>query len=139
MRLDSRLLIAALIGVLAAVPPVLAANGKEKKEVAAKPASAVPAPDDLSVGVVRHVANCPAPKSAPCVIRKPVDVGYRILSAAVDLDDQGQQWVGDFAKSKNPVGAKTVVRVLGRDGDQHEIEVFFSQAAQSKATAPSLK
>jgi len=85
--------------------------------------------DDLTVAATRHVANCPSPKLSACVIKKPVDSSYRVLTPGVELDDKGDHWVADFGKSTE---AKILLRVLGRNGDLHEIEVSFGKKTPAK-------
>jgi hypothetical protein len=69
--------------------------------------------------------ECPLPKESACVIRKPVDTGYRVLTTGASLDDAGDQWVADFAKLKNPKSPQLLLRVLSRNGELHEIVVNF--------------
>lgn len=95
-----------------------------------------PAPetvDDLSVPAMRHVVTCPLPKSGACVIRKPVDSGYRVLTAVGELEDKGDHWIADFAQHKE---SKALLRVLGRNGDLHEIEVSFGGKAPKTVKSP---
>jgi hypothetical protein len=80
---------------------------------------------DLSVAAIKHWAECPLPKESACVIRKPVDSGYRVLTTGANLDDTGEQWVADFSKLKNPRNPQLLLRVLGRNGELHEIIVKF--------------
>ena len=80
---------------------------------------------DLSVAPVKHWVECPLPKQSACVIRKPVDTGYRVLTPGANLDDTGEQWVADFAKLKDPRSPQLLLRVLGRTGELHEIIVKF--------------
>jgi hypothetical protein len=80
---------------------------------------------DLSVAAVKHWAECPLPKQSACVIRKPVDTGYRVLTPGANLDDTGEQWVADFTKLKDPRSPQLLLRVLGRGGELHEIIVKF--------------
>lgn len=110
--------------VLLAGPATAAA----RKPVAKAAPDAV---DDLTVVATRHVANCPLPKLSACAIRKPVDSGYRVLTQGVELDDKGDHWVADFAKTKD---AKVLLRVLGRNGDLHEIEVSFRNGSAPKGS-----
>jgi hypothetical protein len=84
---------------------------------------------DLSVAAVKHWAECPLPKESACVIRKPVDTGYRILTTGANLDDAGDQWVADFTKLKDPKSPQLLLRVLSRNGELHEIVVNFPKEA----------
>lgn len=108
-----------------------AADAATARKAPPKPA---PEPvDDLSVPAVRHVVNCPLPKAGACVIRKPVDSGYRVLTAVAELEDKGDHWIADFAQHKEP---KALLRVLGRNGDLHEIEVTFGGKAAKAIKLP---
>ncbi len=80
---------------------------------------------DLSVAAVRHWAECPLPKESACVLRKPVDTGYRVLTSGADLNDAGDHWIADFSKLKKPETREMLLRVLDRNGGLHEIVVKF--------------
>jgi len=80
---------------------------------------------DLSVAAVRHWAECPLPREGGCVIRKPVDTGYRVLTSGAVVDDLGEQWLVDFTKAKKAGTDQLLLRVLGRNGELHEILVNF--------------
>lgn len=120
----SRRLLGAFAGLLAT--PCLAAAPKAPPKAAPIP------PEDLTVKVTPYTVRCRLPQTGPCVIRKPVDSGYRVLTVGVELDDRGDQWVADFAKVKDANGRKIVLRVLGRNGDLHEITVLFGEVAATK-------
>lgn len=119
-----RRLLGACAGLL--VLPCLAAAPKSP------PKPAPPAPEDLTVKVTPYTVRCRLPQAGPCVIRKPVDSGYRVLTTGVELDDRGDQWIADFAKAKDTNGRTAVLRVLGRNGDLHEITVMFGEVAAPK-------
>lgn len=123
------------LAVLAAAALLAGAGFAAARKPAPKPAPEV-AVDDLTVAAVRHVAQCPLPKLSSCVIRKPVDSGYRLLTPGIELDDHGDHWIADFAKGKETNAAKALLRVLGRNGDLHEIEVTFRDAAAPKGSRP---
>ncbi len=92
---------------------------------AAKPqASGAPAAD-LTIPVTLHRASCPPPATAPCVIRKPVGSGYRVLTPEVSVEDSGDRWVIGFGKK-----AAKSIRVLDMDGGLHEIEISFAARAK---------
>ena len=88
------------------------------------PANDTPAAD-LTVPVKLHRANCPPPVTAPCVIRKPVGSGYRVLTPDVSVEDNGDRWVIEFGKK-----AAKSIRVLDMDGGLHEIEISFAARAR---------
>ena len=96
------------------------------------PASGTPA-NDLTVPVTVHQANCPPPAAAPCVLRKPVGTGYRVLTPDVGIEDNGERWVVDFGK-KAAGRQRTSFRIMDMNGDLHDIEVSFA-AASTKAKA----
>jgi len=92
---------------------------------AAKPSANDTPAADLTVPVKLHRANCPPPATAPCVIRKPIGTGYRVLTPKVSVEDRGDRWVIEF-------GEKVVksIRVLDMDGGLHEIEISFAARAK---------
>jgi hypothetical protein len=94
---------------------------------------------DLSVAAVRHWAECPLPKEGNCVIRKPVDTGYRVLTSRIDLEDMGDHWVADFHKLKAATSRELLFRVLGRNGDMHEIVVRFPEEPAPPPKPPAKK
>jgi hypothetical protein len=127
---------AIVAGVLAL--PCLAATPKavaKPKPAAAKPA-AVPV-DDLTAAPIHHVAVCPPPKAGPCVIKKPIATGYRVLTTGVDLEDKNGDWIADF--SKGPKGPKVLLQVLGLNGDLHDIEVSFQAKPAATKARPKKK
>jgi hypothetical protein len=89
---------------------------------AAPPASGTPA-NELTVPIKRHQATCPQPGAVPCAIRKPVSMPYRVLTAGVDIEDGGDYWLVTFAKTQ---AKGTTLRVLGGNGELHEIAIRFS-------------
>lgn len=109
--------LAFLLVVLAASLPCAAAK---------TPANGTPA-GDLTVPVTLHRANCPPPSAAPCVVRKPIGTGYRVLTPNVSVEDSGDRWVIDFGK-KAP--SRATVRVLDLDGGLHDIEISFAARAK---------
>ncbi|HEX8986794.1 MAG TPA: hypothetical protein VF816_02450 [Rhodocyclaceae bacterium] len=98
---------------------LLAAGLATAPALAAK--SAVP--DDLSVPAIRHIAVCPPPKIAACVMKRPIVGGYRIMTAGVDIADDGSNWIVDFGKG--PKGPIFLLQVMDEGGSMHEIEVSF--------------
>lgn len=120
-----------------AATALFAAGAVEAAATRKAPPKPAPAPvDDLSVPAIRHVANCPLPKLGACIIRKPVDNGYRVLTAGTELEDKGDHWIADFARNTE---AKFLLRVLGRNGDLHEIEVSFGGKAAKAINLPQPK
>lgn len=111
--------------------PGLAAAAKKAKSPAPNPIT------DLTVAPLRYSVKCPLPKQAQCVIRKPVDTGYRILTNGLDMEDRGDYWIADFSKA-DAAKSKLSIRVLGRNNDLHDIEVLF-QAGSSVSPADSKK
>lgn len=91
---------------------------------AAPPASGTPA-NELTLPAKRHQATCPPPGGAPCAIRKPVSMPYRMLTPGVDIEDGGDYWLVTFGKA--PAKA-TTLRVLGGNGELHEVAIRFSAA-----------
>ncbi len=88
---------------------------------------------DLSPQTTRHGALCPLPSKGPCVIKKPVGMRYRLLTAGVDLEDKGDYWIADFSQSKGPATGSVMLRVVGESGDQYDIEVRFPRPPVIKA------
>ena len=88
------------------------------------PANRTPAAD-LTVPVTLHRANCPPPNTAPCVIRRPIGTGYRVLTPDVSVEDSGDRWVIAFGKK-----AAKSLRVLDMDGGLHDIEISFVARAR---------
>ena len=98
-------------------------------------AAAKPAPPfiaDLSPQAIRHGVECPLPAKGPCVIRKPVGKSYRQLTLGVSLEDMGDYWLADFSKAKDPKSDRQSLRILGGNGELHEIEVQFPRPAAVK-------
>lgn len=89
---------------------------------AAPPASGTPT-DELTVPAKRHRATCPPPGAVPCAMRKPVSMPYRVLTAGVDIEDGGDYWLVKFGKAP---AKGTTLRVLGGNGDLHEVAIRFS-------------
>jgi|GEM_PF-3896512 len=88
--------------------------------------------EDLSKESIKYSVKCPLPKNGPCVIKKPVGTGYRVLTNDVSLEDVGESWVADFTKVKRPRGAKRFLHVLGANGELHEIVVTFPMDLSTK-------
>lgn len=103
-----------LVGLAASLPCAAAKT----------PANGTPA-GDLTVPVTLHRAHCPPPTAAPCVIRKPIGTGYRVLTPDVSVEDSGDRWVIGFGKK-----AAKSIRVLDMDGGLHEIEISFAARAK---------
>ncbi len=130
--------VAAIVACLLAVPCLATkpkAGATPKPAVAA--AATIPA-DDLTAVVIHHVAVCAPPKTAPCVIKKPLATGYRVLTPGVDLEDRGDEWIANFSKGPKGLkaGSKMLLQVLGTNGDLHDIEVSFPATAAAKKAAP---
>jgi len=79
----------------------------------------------LSPQAIKHGVECPLPGKGPCVIKKPVGTRYRVLTAGVSLEDMGDYWVADFTKVKDVKSNRESLRILGGNGELHEIEVLF--------------
>lgn len=95
-----------------------------KSAVAAKATPSKPAgPDDISAPAIRHVAVCPPPKIASCVMKRPIVGGYRVLTNGIDVTDDGANWVVDFGKG--PKGALFLIQAMDARGSLHDIEVSF--------------
>ena len=107
--------------------PCLAAAAKKSQ----------PALADLAIQAQKHGIDCPLPRSGACVVKKPVGPRYRVLTPGANLEDMGDYWLADFAKTKDPKSNRLVLRVLGENGDLHEIEVRFppDPAAREKPAA----
>lgn len=101
---------------------------------AAPEATAGSTDKNLTVDVTRYAAECPPSKQTPCVIAKPFGSGYRILSSDVGIDDTGEQWILDFTKLKSAKPSGTVLRILGANGELHEINITFGPAPAKKKT-----
>jgi len=80
---------------------------------------------DLAPKIIKHGVECPQPGKGLCVIRKPVGRSYRVLSVGVNLEDMGDYWLADFNKTKDPARDRETLRVIGGNGELHEIEVLF--------------
>ena len=105
------------------------------------PAPAPSVGGDLSAKLIPHGASCLAPKPEPCVIRKPVGSGYRLLTPDIGLEDAGEYWLVDFSKSKAAKNkdATSSFRVMEVNGNVHEIRVEFSEPAPAVAKPPARK
>jgi hypothetical protein len=110
---------------LASAATVLAALAFSCQAAAAERAQ--PFGADLAPKVTKHGVECPLPGKGLCVIKKPVGRSYRVLSAGVNLEDMGDYWLADFSKSKDPARDRETLRVLGGNGELHEIDVLFSK------------
>lgn len=98
---------------------LLAAGLATAPALAAK--SAVP--DDLSVPAIRHIAVCPPPKIAACVMKRPIAGGYSVLTKGVEIADDGVTWIVDFGKGQK--ASPFLLQVLDTGGSLHDIEVSF--------------
>lgn len=126
--MNKRSVVFLLAGLLLALPGFAAdpakAPAKPKAPAKAKTAPSKPAlPDDLTAPSVRHVAVCPPPKIAPCVMKKPISSGYRVLTNGVDVADDGANWLVDFGKG--PKNSPFLLQVLDSGGSLHDIEITF--------------
>ena len=92
--------------------------------LAAPPASGTPG-NELTLPVSRHQATCPPPGATPCAVRKPVSAPYRMLTPGIEIDDIGDQWLVSFGKTPAK-SAPTTLRVLGGNGELHEVTIRFS-------------
>lgn len=91
---------------------------------------------DLTPTIIHHETRCPAPGQGKCVIRKPVGTGYRVLTPGLDLEDAGDHWIADFAKTRSGRTPQTLLRIMDRHEVLHEIEITFpSEPAASAAPA----
>jgi len=115
--------------------PSKAKTGAKTKAAAKAPTAVLP--DDLTPHPIPHVAVCPPPKIAPCVIRKPVTGGYRVLTNGVDVADDGVNWIVDFGRG--PKETMFLLQVLEPSGSLHEIAVRFQTkpGMQKTPTLPS--
>jgi hypothetical protein len=125
--MNQRSAVLLLVGLLAlpamaATAAKTAAAPKTPSKQKAAPSKPAP-PDDLTAPGVRHVAVCPPPKIAPCVMRKPLSSGYRVLTNGVDVADDGINWLVDFGKG--PKESPFLLQVLDSGGSLHDIEVTF--------------
>lgn len=105
--------------------------------LAAEPPSTAPSvAGDLSVKMTSHGVACLAPRSEPCVIHNPAGTGYRVLTPGIGLEDAGENWIVDFSKTRAGKNADEPFsfRIMGANGNVHEIKVTFSAA-----TAPVAK
>lgn len=84
-----------------------------------------PSLDDLSIKPTRHGVACPLPKVGPCVVRKPVGTRYRVLTPGANLEDMGDYWLIDWGKLKDPKSTRERLRIIGENGDVHDIEMRF--------------
>lgn len=101
-----------------------------------------PALADLAIQAQKHGIDCPLPRSGACVVKKPVGPRYRVLTPGANLEDMGDYWLADFGKTKDPKSNRLVLRVLGENGDLHEIEVRFPPdptAAKEKPVAKEVE
>lgn len=98
----------------------------------AAPKQAPPFDADLSPQAIKHGVECPLPGKGPCVIKKPVGTRYRVLTTGVSLEDMGDYWVADFTKTKDPKRNRQSLRILGGNGELHEIGVLFPTEAVVK-------
>ena len=92
---------------------------------------------DLSPQTIRHGELFPLPSKGPCVIKKPVGMRYRLLTAGVDLEDKGDYWIADFSRSKGPATGSVMLRVVGENGDQYDIEVHFPRPVIKAKPTPA--
>lgn len=112
---------------------------------AAKKEEPVPFNGDLTVPAIKHGAECPLPGQRPCMIRKPVGKGYRVLNYGVTLEDLGEYWLADLSRIKDPKNNKAWLQILGANGELHEIEILFpkepvvKEAKTPKEPAPALE
>ena len=120
--MSSALRLAACVAVGFLAQPCLAAAAKKSKPATASPIT------DLTVVPTRYSVKCPLPKQTLCVIKKPVDTGYRILTTGLDLEDRGDHWIADFSKA-DAAKSKLPIRILGRNSDLYEIEVSFQNGS----------
>ena len=104
---------------------------------AAAAKKAPPALADLAIPAQKHGIDCPLPRGGACVVKKPVGPRYRVLTPGANLEDMGDYWLAEFGKIKDPKNNRLVLRVLGENGDLHEIEVRFppDPAAREKPAA----
>lgn len=96
----------------------------------------VPFSGDLTTPTIKHGAECPLPKQRPCIIKKPVGTGYRVLTKGVSLEDMGEFWLADLTRLKDPKSNKSWLQILAANGDLHEIEILFPREALPKEAAP---
>jgi len=96
-----------------------------------------PALADLAIQAQKHGIDCPLPRSGACAIKKPVGPRYRVLTPGANLEDMGDYWLADFARTKDPKINRMLLRVLGENGDLHEIEVRFPPDPAAKERPPA--
>ena len=97
--------------------------------LSAKPPLPPPFNGDLTTPAIKHGAECPLPKVRPCVIKKPVGKGYRVLTPGASLEDLGEYWLADLTKLKDPKSNKLTLLIWGSNDDLHEIEILFPKEA----------
>lgn len=102
---------------------------------AAKKPEAAPFNGDLTIPAIKHGVECPLPKQRPCMIKKPVGKGYRVLTPGVSLEDLGEYWLADLSKLKDPKSNKAWLLIWGSGNDLHEIEILFPKEAPVKEAA----
>lgn len=105
--------------------------------LAAKPPEPPPFNGDLTTPAIKHGAECPLPKVRPCVIKKPVGKGYRVLTQGANLEDLGEYWLADLTKLKDPKSNKLTLLIWGSNDDLHEIEILFPKESAVKAQKTS--
>ncbi|MFA7268595.1 MAG: hypothetical protein WC073_04565 [Sterolibacterium sp.] len=99
----------------------------------------VPFNGDLTTPAVKHGVECPLPKQRPCVIKKPVGTGYRVITAGVTLEDMGEYWLADLTKLKDPKSNRAWMQIWAANGDLHEIEILFPKEPLAKQVNPPKK
>lgn len=114
-------------GLTALILSMLALPG-----LAAKLPEPPPFKGDLTTPAIKHGAECPLPKVRPCVIRKPVGKGYRVLTHGASLEDLGEFWLADLTRLKDPSSNKATLLIWGSHDDLHEIEILFPKEAMVK-------
>ncbi|MDD5175425.1 MAG: hypothetical protein PHQ05_03250 [Sterolibacterium sp.] len=87
---------------------------------------------DLTTRAIKHGAECPLPKARPCIIKKPVGKGYRVLTQGANLEDLGEFWLADLTKLKDPKSNRATLLIWGSNDDLHEIEILFPKEATVK-------
>ena len=103
---------------------------------AAKKAVPPPFNGDLTTPSIKHGAECPLPKQRPCMIKKPVGNGYRLLTPGVNLEDLGEYWIADLSKIKDPKSNKAWLQIWGGNSELHEIEILFPKEPVVKEAKP---
>jgi len=102
---------------------------------AAKKSEAAVFTADLTTPTIKHGVECPLPKQRPCMIKKPVGKGYRVLTPGVSMEDMGEYWLADLNKLKDPKSNKASLLIWGTHNDLHEIEILFPKEAPVKEAA----